>query len=137
MRHFTSYCIGAALLVLSSAANASTFRFDTDPFAGTNVLNTPGRQIVGGEDFISFSIATDVFSLESTVFGVGGTVNFANGQANTLPNGANIVVLQSFDDDNNPLTPFGAGNAANLIANHAPERATPFHCNSISSPNWA
>ena len=85
MRHSTFYCIGAALLVLSSTANANTFRFDTDPFAGTNVVNTPGRQIVGGEDFISFSIATDVFSLESTVFGVGNTVNFVNGQANTLP----------------------------------------------------
>jgi hypothetical protein len=28
----------------------------------------------------------------------------------------NVVVLETFDDDNNPLTPFGAGNAANLIA---------------------
>ena len=36
----------------------------------------------------------------------------------TLPaGGVNVVVLQSFDNDNNPLTPFGAGNAANLIAN--------------------
>ena len=38
----------------------------------------------------------------------------------TAPNvpatGVNIVVLQTFDDDNNPLTNFAAGNAANLIA---------------------
>jgi hypothetical protein len=27
------------------------------------------------------------------------------------------VVLQTYDDDNNPLTPFGARNAADLIAN--------------------
>jgi hypothetical protein len=117
MRHSTFYCIGVVLLALSSTANANTIRFDTDPFAGTNVLNVPGRQIVGGEDFISFSIATDVFSLESTVFGVGSTVNFVNAPVSALPaSGINVVVLQAFDDDNNPLTPFGAGNAANLIA---------------------
>ena len=117
MRHSTFYCIGVVLLALSSTANANTFRFDTDPFAGTNVLNVPGRQIVGGEDFISFSTATDVFSLESTVFGVGSTVNFVNASASALPSsGVNVVVLESFDDDNNPLTPFGAGQAANPIA---------------------
>jgi hypothetical protein len=117
MRHSTFYCAGVVLFALSTAANADTFRFDTDPFAGTNVLNTPGRQIVGGEAFIGFSIATDVFSLESTVFGVGGDVDFVNASAANLPTGGvNIVVLESFDNDNNPLTPFGAGQAANLIA---------------------
>lgn len=117
MRHSTFYCIGVVLLALSSTASANTIRFDTDPFAGTNVLNVPGRQIVGGEDFISFSIANDVFSLESTVFGVGSSVNFVNAPVSALPaSGVNFVVLETFDDDNNPLTPFGAGSAANLIA---------------------
>jgi hypothetical protein len=117
MRHSTFYCAVVVLFALSTAANADTFRFDTDPFAGTNVLNIPGRQIIGGENFISFSIAQDVFSLESTVFGVGDDVDFVNGPVNALPtSGVNVVVLDSFDDDNNPLTPFGAGQAANLIA---------------------
>jgi hypothetical protein len=117
MRHLTYYCSAVALLTLCSTAHASTFRFDTDPFAGTNVLTTPGRQIVGGEDFISFSIPTDTFSLESTAFSVGSTVNFVNATAANVPaGGVNVVVLQTFDDDANPLTPFGAGNAANLIA---------------------
>jgi hypothetical protein len=41
-----------------------------------------------------------------------------NATAPALPiGGVNVVVLQTFDDDANPLTPFGAGNAANLIAN--------------------
>ena len=116
-RNCIFYCAGVALLALSSTADAATFRFDTDPFAGTNVLTTPGRQIVAGENFINFSITQDIFSLESTVFGVGSTVNFVNALAPNIPaTGVNIVVLQSFDDDNNPLTPFGAGNAANLIA---------------------
>jgi hypothetical protein len=117
MRRSTFYCIGVALLVLCSTANASTFRFDTDPFAGSTALTTPGRQIVAGETFINFSIPTDVFSLESTVFGVGSSVNFVNALAPNLPTGGvNVVVLQTFDNDANPLTPFAAGNAADLIA---------------------
>ena len=63
MCRFTLYCIGAALLTLCPAAHATTFTFNTDPFAGTNVLNAPGRQIVGGEAFLNFSIANDVFAL--------------------------------------------------------------------------
>ena len=117
MRQLTFYCIGAAFLALCPAAPASTFTFDTDPFAGTNVLNTPGRQVVGGEDFLSFSIANDIFSMDSTAFGVGGPVHFVDSTAANLPtSGVNVVVLQDFDNDANPLTPFGAGNAADLIA---------------------
>jgi hypothetical protein len=111
------YCIGVALLSLGSTAYATTFTFNQDPFAGTNVLDTPGRQIVGGEDFLSFTSSQDVFSLDSAVFGTGSTVNFVNASAANIPaGGVNVVVLETFDDDNNPLTPFGAGNAANLIA---------------------
>ena len=113
----TKYCVGIALALMGSTAHATTFTFDTDPFAGTNVLNTPGRQIVGGENFINFSIASDVFSLDSAVFGTDGTVNFVNALAAAIPTGGvNVVVLENFDDDNNTLTPFGAGQAANLIA---------------------
>src|SRR5216117_2863191 len=103
MRRSTFYCIGVALLALGSTADASTFRFDTDPFAGTNVLNTPGRQLVGGEDFINFFPATDVFSLDPAAFGVSGPVHFVNGLASAIPaSGVNVVVLESFDNDNNP-----------------------------------
>jgi hypothetical protein len=117
MRQLTFYCIGVALIALCPAAHATTFTFNTDPFAGTNVLNIPGRQIVGGEDFLVFSIANDTYALDSTVFGVGSSVQFANGHAATLPtSGVNVVVLQDFDNDANPLTPFGAANAADLIA---------------------
>jgi hypothetical protein len=115
---YPTFCGAAIVLIaLSSTASATTFTFDTDPFAGTPVLNAPGRQIVGGEDFISFSTATDVFSLESTVFNVGSDLNFVNASVNSIPNnGENVVVLETFDNDNNPLTPFGAGQAADLIA---------------------
>jgi hypothetical protein len=106
MRQLTIYCIGAALLALCPAALATTFTFNTDPFAGTNVYNTPGRQLVGGEDFLSFSIANDIFSLDSTTFGVGTSVHFVDSTTANIPtSGVNVVVLQDFDNDANPLTP--------------------------------
>jgi hypothetical protein len=97
--------------------NAAIFRFASDPFAGSDAPITDGRQVVGGEDFISFNVAQDVFSLEPNIFGVGSQVNFANGLVEALPtSGVNVVVLQTTDNDADPVTPFGAGNAATLIA---------------------
>ena len=117
MRLLTLCGVAVALLTTGATAQASTFTFNTDPFAGTNVRNVPGRQIVGGEDFISFSPATDLFSLDAAVFGVQGPVQFVNATAANIPTtGVNVVVLESFDDDNNLATPFLAGNAADLIA---------------------
>jgi hypothetical protein len=126
MRQLTFYCIGA-LLVLCPAAPATTFTFNTPPFDGTNVLNTPGRQVVGGEDFLPFSIATDIFSMDAAAFGVGTSVNFVNSTTANLPTGGvNVIVLQDFDNDANPLTPFGAGNAADLIASRITEHGAGF-----------
>ena len=111
------FLIVTALLTLSATASATTFSFNTDPFAGSNALTTPGRQIVGGESFISFDTATDVFALGSSVFGVGDEVHFANDVVGNLPpGGVNVIVLETLDNDANSATPFGAGNAADLIA---------------------
>jgi hypothetical protein len=116
MARFALYT-AAALFALETTASATTFDFFTDPFAGTTALTTPGRQIVGGEDFITFSIAEDVFRVDPTVFGVADDVSFANDVvANLATSGLNVIVLRTFDDDADPSTPFGAGNAANLIA---------------------
>ena len=117
IRTCLSACLVVASLAIGSTASASAFTFNTDPFAGTTALTTPGRQVIGGETFITFDPATDFFSLDPNVFGVGNKVLFANTQAQNLPStGLNVIVLESFDDDNNLLTPFGAGSAANLIA---------------------
>lgn len=106
-----------AFLTLSVPGKASQFTFNTDPFAGSTALTTPGRQVVGGEAFITFSIQSDVFAFAPGVFGVGNQVLFANALAANLPtSGVNIIVLQTLDNDGNPATPFGAGSAANLIA---------------------
>ncbi len=116
MRFPTRYVV-AALLALCAPANAATFSFTTDPFDGSDALITPGRQIVGGELFLSFDISNDAFTFEPTVFGGENQVLFANDVAGNLPTtDANIVVLQTLDNDADPATPFGAGNAANLIA---------------------
>lgn len=114
-------------MALCPAAPATTFTYNTEPFAGTNVLNTPGRQVVGGEDFLSFFVASDVFSIDAIAFGVAGPVRFVDSTAANLPTGGvNVVVLQDFDNDANPLTPFGAGNAADLIASRITERGVGF-----------
>ena len=113
------FLIVTALLTLSATASATIFPFNTDPFARSNALTTPGRQIVRGESFISFDPATDVFALGSSVFGVGNEVHFANDVVGNLPTGGvNVIVLETLDNDANPATPFGAGNAADLIAAH-------------------
>jgi hypothetical protein len=108
------YAVG---LLVSGLANAAVFTFDTDPFAGSDALTTPGRQVVGGEPSITFNIATDVFAFDPTVFNVENQVLFANDVVADLPTSdVNIIVLLTTDNDSDPLTPFGAGNAANLIA---------------------
>jgi hypothetical protein len=109
-------CLLASLVALHASAGAAVITFATDPFAGSTALTTPGRQIVGNELFTAFNVATDVFAFDPQVFGVGSIV-FASDVAASLPTtGVNTVVLQSLDNDSDAGTPFGAGNAANLIA---------------------
>ena len=106
MRRYALY-FGAALFAFSATANAATILFNTDPFAGATL--TPGRDIVGGEPFITFNIATDVFAFDPAFFNVN-QILFANDVSTNLPtSGINTIVLQ-----NGP--PLAAGTAANAIA---------------------
>ena len=108
--------VAVAVLMLNAKANAAPILFDTDPFAASTALTTPGRQVVANELFTVFDIATDVFTFDASVFGIT-SIDFANDVVGNLPtSGVNTVVLRTFDNDNDPMTPFGAGNAANLIA---------------------
>ena len=104
---------GLVILGLSmvTPARATIFIFDTDPFAGSTALTTPGRQVVGSESFIDFSISNDVFQLDPGFFAVGNQVNFVSALATNLPSGgANVIVLQD-----TPVA-LAAGSAADLIA---------------------
>lgn len=107
-----------ALAGLTTAtASAATFRFETAPFAGTNASN-PGRQIIGNELFIpTFNVATDKFSFDPAVFNVSAPVDFLAVGGIPIQGGSpNVVIELLTDNDENPATAFGAGTAANLIA---------------------
>jgi hypothetical protein len=113
-------------LTFNTSANAATINFLSDPFAGSDALTTPGRQVVGGEPFIEFNIATDVFGIHPLVFGIE-NILFANELAGSLPTtNVNVVVLQTLDNDGDPTTAFGAGSAATLIAERITESGPGF-----------
>lgn len=106
----------AAALIGFGTTNAAPITFNEDPFAGTTALTTPGRQVIAGELFTAFDVQNDVFRFDPAVFGVD-SLSFANGPIGNIPSaGANLAVLRTFDNDNNPATAFGAGQAANLLA---------------------
>lgn len=110
----------ATLIIGSAPAAATTFRFDANPFADTNVLEMPGRQFVGNELFIpAFDFARDVISIDPSVFNISKAVNFYSGLAGNLPTGGfNFIVLQDIDADGNIGNGIlnNAGLSANLIA---------------------
>ena len=104
-------CVALALTLFATISTATVFSFNTDPFAGSTALTTPGRQVVGAESFITFNPATDVFSFDPGVFGVTSPLSFLNTLGASIPGaGANVIVLQDTP------TPFAAGIAADLIA---------------------
>jgi hypothetical protein len=109
--------MAAVVLMLTALpVHGATISFLTDPFAGSTALTTPGRQIVGNETFLDFDIASDVFLFDPAAFGIS-DISFANDVIGNIPTtGVNTIVLQTFDNDGDPATPFLAGTAANLIA---------------------
>jgi hypothetical protein len=126
---FAPLLCAAASLALPAAAPAAPFLFNSDPFAGTNALTTPGRQIIGGEISIPvFDFAQDVLAIDTAVFGVAG-LNLLNGTAAEIPaSGVNLVVLRTFDADGNAANgnQLAAGTAANLIADRVTASAPGF-----------
>lgn len=102
----------------STGPQGTVTTFDTDPFTGSTALATPGRQVFGGleKTLPSFDVQADSFAFVARAFGLA-SLNFVNAKSAGIPaSGANVIVLQDTDDDNNPATPFGAGNAATVIA---------------------
>lgn len=110
-----------ALAATAPAAHAAAVVFDTAPFQGSNADPNDGiRTVFGGnERFLAgFDFAQDQFVFNPAAFGLAGPIAFASGLAAALPtSGADVIVLQSTDNDGNPATPFNAGSAATLIAN--------------------
>jgi hypothetical protein len=112
--------LSAAALMLGASLGSSAqevFTFSGNPFAGSDAPATPGRQVVGGEPSITFSIAADVFSFQGSSFAFLANISFANGPIGSIPaTGTNVAVLRTFDDDPDVDPPFNAGSAANLLA---------------------
>jgi hypothetical protein len=115
-------CAGSALALAAAAAlpaHAVSVAFNTAPFTGSTALTTPGRQVFAGleQTLPSFAFAIDTFVFDSTAFGLGSPLSFVNaGSAGIPASGANVIVLQDFDNDANAATPFAAGTAASVIA---------------------
>ncbi|MGF1493381.1 MAG: calcium-binding protein [Microcoleaceae cyanobacterium] len=118
---------GSGSDTLRGAGGADRFVFDGDPFDGADV-SAPGRDIIGNEDFIiDFAIRHDQFVLNADDFLISDELSFFNGLAADLPSGgANVIVLQNSDNDDDPDTPFIAGTAANLIAESVDEAGAGF-----------
>ena len=96
------------VLLTAAPVHAAIITIDQLPAAFAAALLTPGREIIGGEPSINFTIATDVFLLSEKEFGVS-QVLFANSLTAALPpSGVNTIVVQ----DAGML----AGLAANAIA---------------------
>ena len=112
-----AYLVAAGMLTIVATTQAATFRFDTDPFEGTDAVGNGVRDIIGNELFIeNFSIENDVFSFDPAVFGVN-EVSLVNDVVENIPaTGVNFVVLQTTTDPDNPGGAFGAGTAARLIS---------------------
>ena len=105
---------------ISTGPGADTLNFAGDPFEGADV-SADGRQIIGGEDFVSdFDFSNDTYRFDSEDFGVGAEVRFASLNANadgaSIPAGSNVIVLLNSDNDGDASTPFLAGTAAAQIA---------------------
>lgn len=112
-----------ACVAPSPSALAADFVFNTAPFAGSTALQTPGRQVVGGERIISnFNLNTDRLVFDPAVFGVSPQLTFFNSLGASLPRaGADFIVLRDIDADGNTANGIlnNAGLSANLIAANA------------------
>ena len=78
MRLFIATCITLVYSLTGSTASASTFTFDTDPFAGILALVTPGRKMKAAKTSSFSTLPPTFLPLDATVFDVGNSVSFAN-----------------------------------------------------------
>ena len=117
--------IARTLLALGVAATAQAHAadtlFNTVPFAGSTANPADGvRTVFAGQQrsIATFDTSNDRFIFDLSKFNAGASLHFSGATlAAPAAAGSNVIVLREFDDDNNPATAFGAGNAANLIAN--------------------
>ena len=102
-------------------AHAADNLFNSNPFAGSAANPNDGvRTVFAGQQrsIATFDQANDRFVLDLSQFNAGSSLSFASASLASPPAvGSNVIVMRETDDDGNAATAFGAGNAANLIAN--------------------
>jgi hypothetical protein len=115
-----AHTLVALALAAAGQAQAADHLFATAPFTGSSANPNDGvRTVFAGlqRSLPSFDVASDHFVLDLSKFNAGNTLSFASASLATPPlPGNNVIVLRETDNDANPATAFGAGNAANLIA---------------------
>lgn len=95
---------GAGIDTITGGGGADVFLFGTEA-----LLQAP-------DQLTDWNVAQDVFGLDADAFGVTGALSFQNAlAADLVENGANVIVLQTTDDDANAATSFNARSAARLI----------------------
>ena len=100
-----SFLVVIASLSLNTPAGAANFRFDAAPFALSDALTTPGRQIVPNEQFLSFNTAADVFAFDRLA-GTTALVSHVPGSATTT---GNSVSFHSAINGDGTVIVYGAG----------------------------
>ena len=120
MNHIARILLALGVAATAQAHAADTL-FNTAPFTGSTANPADGvRTVFAGQQrsLASFNAASDRFVFDLSKFNAGSALNFSSASLATpaLP-GSNVIVLRESDDDGNPATAFGAGNAANMIAN--------------------
>lgn len=121
MKKIQILAISALAAAFATTTRAATLTFDTDPFAGTTALQTPGRQVIGNELFVpTFDLAVDDIFIDGQVFNLDHQpISPFNGVAADIPaSGANFVVFRTLDFDDDPTNgiSLNAAQAANRIA---------------------
>lgn len=120
MKHIARLAL-LALAAAAAQAHAADNLFDTSPFAGSAANPLDGvRTVFAGQQrsIATFDQANDRFVFDLSKFNAGSWLSFASASsAAPAAAGSNVIVLLDTDNDANAATPFGAGNAANLIAN--------------------
>jgi len=119
--NLTARTLVALAVAATAQVHAADNLFNTAPFTGSAANPDDGlRSVFAGQQrsLATFDTSSDRFVFDLSKFNAGSSLSFASASGSApAAAGSNVIVLLDTDNDANPATAFGAGNAANLIAN--------------------
>jgi len=112
---------GSGVDTIFTGRGYDTVKYDvleSNGIAGDGIRQVTSAGVT--DNLEDWSIKKDTFAFDADAFDFAPNkkVSFFNGTADKIKDGANVIVLQDTDNDNNPATAFNAGAAATLIANN-------------------